>query len=59
MQLTVIIEIFLPVCPPDKIMVPTLMSSSNLMTFLDFFNDLRFAVTFEIFQNFPCFRAFF
>ena len=57
-QLTVIIEIFLPVCPPDKIMVRTLMSSSNSMTFLDFFHDLRFAVTFKIFQNFPRFRAF-
>ena len=58
MQLTVVIEIFLPVCPPDKIMVRTLMSSSNSLSFLDFFYDLRLAVTFKIFQNFPHFRAF-
>ena len=44
--LTVIIEIFLPVCPPDKIMVPTFMSSWNSMTFLDFFHDLfKFSMT--------------
>ena len=46
-------------------MVCTLLSSSNSMTFYDFFHDLftffktlGLAVTFKNFKDFPCLRVF-
>ena len=48
------------------VMVHTLMSSSNSMTFNDFFHDLfkfsktlGLAVSFKNFKKFPCFRVFY